>query len=166
MQAIADKLQRFVTLRLPQMADIAGCRIIVNSLGSIAEVQGWIQSTIDVVDSDDYIDHPKAIGYRALHIVVEIPESNHSMSHDARSTMVEIQVRTPRQNQWADQIERSTGSTGFDLKSGNADDLPEELVEYVRVASDIRYLADADRPADTSLERRLARLRESVRKYF
>lgn len=166
MQAISDKLQRFNSLRLPQMADIAGCRVVVNELSEIEVVEASIGSNFEIVDIDDYIDPPKAIGYRAKHVTVSVPNSNHAMTESSQSTLVEIQLRTPRQNEWADQIERATGTTGLDLKGGIVAELPEELVEYVRVASDIRFLLDSDHPADARLELRLSELREAVRRYF
>lgn len=165
LQAIADKLQR-ISSRLPQIADIAGCRVVVEHLDAIANVSNWIDGRFDVIDIDDYLDPPKPIGYRALHLIVKIPNSNPFMLPGSKAAKVEIQVRTKRQNEWADQIERATGITGFELKTGDVDQLPSELVEYVRVASEIRWLADNDQPVDTKLESQLNELRESVRKYF
>ncbi|MBI4898726.1 MAG: hypothetical protein HY827_10230 [Actinobacteria bacterium] len=165
LQAIADKLQR-ISSRLPQMADIAGCRVVVEQIDAIHEVAAHVREGFDVIDVDDYLENGKPVGYRALHLIVEIPDSNPFMAEDSRGAKVEIQVRTKRQNEWADQIERVTGTTGYDLKTGDVSELPAELVEYVKVASDIRWLADNVRPVDMKLESRLKELRESVRKYF
>lgn len=166
LQAIADKLQRIESIRLPQMADLAGCRIVVAGLPSIITVRERLEADFDVVDVDDYIAKPKAIGYRAMHVVIKLPDSNPFMAEGVRDTLVEVQVRTPRQNEWADQVERAAGTTGLDLKGGDVTGLPRELVEYLQVASEIRWLADIGDPADIELESRLDDLRESVRKYF
>lgn len=166
MQAIVDKLQRFHHMRLSQMDDIAGCRVVVHDLKQIRIVQDALEKTYEIHHVDDYVAGPKPIGYRALHVVLNLPETNVVMKSGSDSTFVEVQIRTVRQNEWADRIEAATGTTGYDLKGGNTNSLPEDLVEYVRVASDIRALADQDEPADTGLSKRLAALRDAVRPYF
>lgn len=166
MQAILDKLRRFPQMRLSQMSDIAGCRIVVPSLLEVEALQFGLGRAYEVHDVDDYIAMPKRSGYRAVHMILAIAGTNRVMREGSRTTLVEVQLRTTRQNEWADQIESATGTTGFDLKGGDPSDLPEDLVEYVKVASDLRALADQREPVDTDLESRLSELRELVRHYF
>lgn len=91
------------------MEDIAGCRAILP--GGAAEVAGVlrrIRRNWDVIRVDDYVARPKNTGYRALHIVVR--RDDH---------LVEIQLRTPAQHEWAEAIERWAARTGFPLKDGD-----------------------------------------------
>lgn len=166
MQAILEKLQRFPHMRLSQMDDIAGCRVVVDTLGHIALLREALSRGYDIHRVNDYISSPKATGYRAVHVVLELPDTNFVMHRSVNSCFVEVQLRTPRQNEWADQVEAATGTTGIDLKGGDASALPEDLVEYIKLASEIRALADRGEPADTSLETRLAEVREIVKPYF
>jgi len=166
MQAILEKLHRFPHMRLSQMDDIAGCRVVVEGLEQIEVLREALAADYNIHAVNDYISNPKSTGYRAMHIVLELPDTNFAMQPGVNSCFVEVQVRTPRQNEWADQVEAATGTTGIDLKGGIASSLPEDLVEYVKIASEIRSLADRGELADTSLETRLAELREIVKPYF
>lgn len=166
LQAIVDKLHRFPNMRLSQMDDIAGCRVVVKNLAQIERLRYALGEAMDVVRVNDYVVKPKPIGYRAVHVILSLPETNLFMQEQSQSALVEVQIRTPLQNEWADQIEAATGTTGLDLKGGDPAELPSDLVEYVRVAADIRALADRGEPADNELEGRLAELREVVRPHF
>ena len=63
----------------------------------------------------DYVAKPKPTGYRAMHVVVQ--------QHDR---LVEIQLRTYRQNVWADEVERWADALGFEpsdrRRSGSSGD--------------------------------------------
>ncbi len=94
-QSIVDKLNRQPRLRLPQMQDIAGCRIVV---------QGGSQATQQINDLlGDTFSSPQwqlesksrdTDGYRAIHIIVK-----------ADKKFYEIQLRSYAQNIWANLIE-------------------------------------------------------------
>jgi ppGpp synthetase/RelA/SpoT-type nucleotidyltranferase len=83
--SIADKLKR-ESIRLTQIQDIAGCRIIVSD---IAEQETVIQSITGLFEQPTVIDRRvnPSHGYRAVHVVV---------NHDGK--LIEIQVRTSLQH--------------------------------------------------------------------
>jgi GTP pyrophosphokinase len=114
---ILDKLDRFGSMRLTQMDDIAGCRAILP--GGASEITGVlrrIRRNWDVLKIDDYVKSPKNTGYRAVHVIV------HRDGHS-----VEIQLRTPGQHEWAEGVERWAARTGFALKDGKG---PSDLLSY------------------------------------
>ena len=94
-QSIVDKLHRQPKLRLPQMQDIAGCRIVLQA--GIQQAQqinatllaGFAQHQWRIESKDRMAD-----GYRAIHIITK-PEKK----------FYEIQLRTYAQDIWANLVE-------------------------------------------------------------
>lgn len=80
-----------------------------------------------------------------------------------RSRLLETQVRTTLQHQWAVAVERAEQITGFPLKFGDA---PPELLDYFRVASTIHALQECRENVDAGLTSELAELRERIRRYY
>jgi putative GTP pyrophosphokinase len=106
--SIVAKLQREPSIRLTQMQDIAGCRIVVPSLEKqlVAQlgVEGFLSDApTRVIDRRDRPSH----GYRALHIVVLV-----------RERAVEIQLRTALQHLWAELCEKLSDRFGIEVKYG------------------------------------------------
>jgi len=56
------------------------------------------QQDVKVLESKDYIQNPKANGYRSLHMIIEIPIF---MSDRMENVCVEIQIRTIAMDFWA-----------------------------------------------------------------
>ena len=91
--AIADKLLR-ESIRLSQLQDIAGCRIILAGIEEQNETVDSLQklfSNVVIVDRRNNPSH----GYRAVHVVVKYG-----------SCIVEIQVRTSLQHLWGELSEK------------------------------------------------------------
>lgn len=117
---IITKLARYPAMELTRMQDIAGCRAIVDDVGVVARVQGRIERQASrIVRVFDYNSDPKPSGYRALHIVVE-----------RDGALIEIQLRTPWQQSWADLVENLDSVYGMTLKDEQG---PAEVTEYLRV---------------------------------
>src|SRR6267378_4026262 len=91
--SIIDKLQR-EHVRLSQMQDIAGCRLIVEDMASQDEVITRLKGLFDKFRIDDRRERPSH-GYRAVHVIV-----------DSGGKLVEIQVRTRLQQGWAEFSEK------------------------------------------------------------
>lgn len=85
--SILDKLRR-EHVRLSQMQDIAGCRLIVQDLANQDDLVERLKELFDRITIDDRREHPSH-GYRAVHVIV-----NHS------GKLIEIQVRTKFQHTW------------------------------------------------------------------
>lgn len=115
--AIVLKLDRFGSMRLSQMEDIGGCRAILpGGRGEVLGVLRRIKRNWKVARVDDYDENPKVTGYRAVHVVVR---------RDDR--LVEIQLRTPGQHNWAEAVSRMAARTGHPLKDGRG---PADILNY------------------------------------
>ncbi|MCQ8879666.1 RelA/SpoT domain-containing protein [Pseudoalteromonas shioyasakiensis] len=109
---IIDKLQRETldgnsdnAINLKRMHDIGGCRVILDSLDHLNELNNSLDSsrTVHSVKSYDYIKHPKATGYRGIHRVYK--SYNNLESHDYKGFQIEVQLRTRLQHLWATTVE-------------------------------------------------------------
>ena len=122
--AIVDKLQR-ETIRLSQIQDIAGCRIVVPDLRSQTETVTkltWRFPAAQFVDRRVVPSH----GYRAVHIIVPIS-----------GRVVEIQVRTPAQHWWAELSERLSDVFGVDIKYGAGDPVARRQLRQASTAIEV-----------------------------
>ena len=135
---IIDKLGRHPTMRLTEMQDIAGERAVLSGLDAVERVRRRIERAAwDVVTVDDYNARPKVTGYRAVHVVVR---------RDA--TLVEVQLRTGWQEDWAQAVERIDARYGLTLKDGEGPDVLLRYLERIAYALDLTHRHEA-------LERRL-----------
>lgn len=103
--SIIEKLERLgldptVENAKLKIFDIAGIRIICSFTADIYSVLRLIerQSDMRIVEIKDYIKHPKANGYKSLHVHVEFPVF---LSSGVVPTRVEIQLRTIAMDFWA-----------------------------------------------------------------
>ena len=125
---IIKKLRRAYPMRLSQMQDIGGCRIIVKENEQIDKALELIQSktknrTFKVLRVADYREKGREeSGYRAVHVIAN--RSNHE---------VEIQLRTFSQHSWAEEIERTSIICKALLKEGKG---PPEVIDYFHKTSD------------------------------
>jgi ppGpp synthetase/RelA/SpoT-type nucleotidyltranferase len=150
---ILSKLERFPSMRLAQMEDIAGCRAVLLDPEEVEAVASRIRRKWDVRGESDYREAGKpATGYRGLHLIVL-----------RRDRLVEIQLRTVGQQYWAEMAERTSSRTGYALKDGGG---PDELVRYFRVASELTWQRETFQLADAGLVAELEKLRPIVRPYF
>jgi len=97
MPRILLKLHRFPHMRLSQMEDIGGCRAVFQSLNDLRAVERRIRRRWSHARVTDYIEQPKADGYRCLHVVEK---------RDGR--LIEVQLRTALQHTWAETIDSRT----------------------------------------------------------
>lgn len=149
---IVYKLVRQPTMRLSQMEDIAGTRVVVPSQPEVAQIVERLLPRFPAAQAIDYVAKPKATGYRAIHVIVR--------QHDR---FVEIQLRTVRQNRWADEVERWADSLGYELKDGRG---PDDLVEYFRLEAAMLAAGDQGDTPDEAVTRSLADVRERALPYF
>lgn len=82
------------------MRDIAGIRITCSFISDAYRVAEMITSQRDVtvLAVKDYINAPKANGYKSLHLIVSIPVF---LSESVETIPVEIQIRTIAMDFWA-----------------------------------------------------------------
>ncbi len=105
--AIVEKLNR-CSMRLSQMQDIAGCRVIVAD----TLVQDTVVGQLATLFPSTTMDRRRkpSHGYRAVHVIVR-----------PRKRPVEIQVRTVLQHLWAEFSEKAADAFGIDVKYGGGD---------------------------------------------
>jgi ppGpp synthetase/RelA/SpoT-type nucleotidyltranferase len=127
--SIIAKLKRQPTIKLSQMQDIAGCRIIVSdTLGqdSVVEKLGEIFSK----KIKDLRLQPSS-GYRAVHVVVEVS-----------GRPIEVQVRTELQHMWAMASEQLSDAFDPQIKYGGGGNAHELLLEY---STSIQEIEDVEK---------------------
>jgi ppGpp synthetase/RelA/SpoT-type nucleotidyltranferase len=139
-KSIVDKLRR-QSIRLSQMQDIAGCRIVVEGVRRQNEVVTAIKGVFAEVEIVDRRENPSH-GYRAVHLVV---------STGGRA--IEVQVRTNLQHLWAEYSEKLSDVYDPAIKYGGG---PQEIVDELRELSElVGYAEFAEQTSemyDTSIE--------------
>ncbi len=134
-KSIIEKLQR-ESVRLSQMQDIAGCRVIVEEIseqGHAIEQLTGLFSSVTIVDRRRNPSH----GYRAVHIIAKVSEKP-----------IEIQVRTAVQHAWAELSEKLADVVDPEIKYGGGPDNFRALLLRAsslmeRVETDQQRLIDA-----------------------
>jgi len=114
--SIIDKLRR-ESIRLTQIQDIAGCRIVVSDIQAQDNTSLAMKNFFKDVALVDRRIKPSH-GYRAVHLVV---------NHQAK--LVEIQIRTALQHLWAELSEKLSDQVDPRLKYGGGDKLFLELLD-------------------------------------
>lgn len=106
--SIVDKLAR-ESIRLSQIQDIAGCRLIV---ADIFGQETTLTKLRQVFERSTVIDRRKipSHGYRAVHIVA-----------DVSGKLIEIQIRTQLQQLWAELCENFADAIDPAIKYGSGD---------------------------------------------
>lgn len=113
--SISDKLRR-QSIRLSQIQDIAGCRVIVPDIFAQDEVVEKLQELFERRTVDDRRERPSH-GYRAVHVIV-----------DSGGKLIEIQVRTKLQHAWAELSEKLSDVVDSAIKYGGGN---EEVVSLL-----------------------------------
>lgn len=111
------KLQRFPGLRLSQIQDIGGCRIVLNEVSSVRElVETYRKSDIkhSLARIDDYLAKPQHSGYRGMHLIYKYYSDKSTVFNDLK---IEIQVRSQYQHAWATAVETVGTFLSQSLKS-------------------------------------------------
>lgn len=114
--AIVEKLRR-ETIRLTQMQDVAGCRVLVRGL---FEQDNLVENALIMLGDVD-IDDKRRVptnGYRAVHLIVK-----------KNGRCVEIQVRTAAQHAWATLSEKMADAFGQEIKYGGGPDWAKKFLE-------------------------------------
>jgi ppGpp synthetase/RelA/SpoT-type nucleotidyltranferase len=108
--SIIEKLHR-ESIRLSQVQDIAGCRVVV---ADISEQERVVTSLSAIFPGASIIDRraTPSYGYRAVHVLVSIS-----------GKLIEIQVRTDLQHLWAELSEKLADVFDPNIKYGGGEDL-------------------------------------------
>ena len=119
-----DKLRRYGRLRLSEMQDVGGCRVVVRSVERVYQLVNKYKNdkrTLhQLADEDDYIRKPKPSGYRGYHLIYEYNNPNNDAWNGQK---IEMQLRSELQHIWATAVETADVFLQEGLKSnrGSAD---------------------------------------------
>lgn len=125
-RTIVDKLSRFPRMELARMDDVAGCRLIFNSIEELHEFRDKVHRAKfkHVLKNEkgkyDYIESPTARGYRGIHDVYEY-RARKGRSAKYNGLLIEIQYRTVVQHAWATAVEVVTQLTENEPKFDRGD---------------------------------------------
>lgn len=142
---ILRKLNR-LRVRLTQLQDIGGCRIIVQKNADVDRLHKYLidrvtsQSVFTIDRTTDYRELGRDdTGYRSLHVILE-----------RGGVHLELQIRSRIQHYWSESIERTSVIYGHHLKENEGD---HRVIGYFKNLSDVFYEIEAGR--EPSLEKRL-----------
>lgn len=136
--SIIKKLNRVYrvgsAIRLSQIQDIAGCRVVVKNYATSRELFEFYLKGRNLkhkfVKSNDYVTYPKEDGYRSFHIVYEYKSDKGKTNYNGLK--VEIQIRTKLQHLWATAVETVDFFTRQSLKLDNGNP---EWAEFFKLVS-------------------------------
>ncbi len=145
---IADKLLREPTMQLSRMEDIGGVRAVLPSQEAAYKVASRLRKNWTITRFRDYIAKPKADGYRALHLI-----------NRNRGRLIEVQLRTPHQDFWANAVETYARTFAPGLKFGGG---PSVVREYFVALGEVFAAEDQGIQMDPAFFARLKDLQEQV----
>lgn len=111
-QSIIEKLTRNKSMKLRNMQDIGGARVIGRSIRYINKIKRELTKVVEFKITD-YIAFPKDDGYRGIHLIGKFPGSDPLSVYS-----IEIQLRTVRMHNWATSVEIIDLFTKQSLKQG------------------------------------------------
>lgn len=142
-KTIIDKLLRNRSMRLSQMQDIAGVRVVRDiTLSEQSRLARQIHASFAKAIVDD-LRHRPHHGYRAVHVIAQVS-----------GYPVEIQVRTELQHFWAEAFEKLAGITGRGIQYGEvpafigADGQPADLNPVADMLSNAEFVRDLEAGLD------------------
>jgi ppGpp synthetase/RelA/SpoT-type nucleotidyltranferase len=116
-ESIVAKLRRFPKMKLKNMQDIGGCRAIVSSQKKLYQITRELKmrpefrNKLGKIRFKDYIKKPKEDGYRGYHLIGSFKDESNE------DKLIEFQLRTAIQHDWATALEIVDLFTGQALKS-------------------------------------------------
>lgn len=114
---IAGKLLREPNMKLSRMADVGGVRAILPNQAAAYRVASRLRRNWTITRVRDYVTEPKDDGYRALHLI-----------NRYRGRLIEVQLRTPLQDGWANVVETLSRTAFPGIKFGKG---PTEVREFL-----------------------------------
>ena len=132
---IAGKLLRENGMQLSRMEGIGGVRDVLPTQDAAYGIARSLKRNWTITRFRDYVANPKPDGYRALHLV-----------NRYRGRLIEVQLRTARQDEWANAVEGATRRFPG-LKFGGG---PELLQRFLQSVSDFYAMLDGSIALDVS----------------
>lgn len=112
------------TMKLTQMQDIAGCRVVMSDIKQVRALYEKYYSNGDTkhkkVNVKDYISSPKLDGYRSIHVVYRYNSDKGKKEYNG--LLIEIQIRSKLQHLWATAVETVDFFTRQAIKSNQGEE--------------------------------------------
>lgn len=115
-QSIIFKLNRIDGMKLSRMQDIAGVRVVVESISEVYSLAKKLQASDfkhEFKNIKDYIQEPKESGYRGIHLIYKYSSPENP---EINGLYIEVQLRTKLQHTWATAVETLSTFLGTHLK--------------------------------------------------
>lgn len=118
------------------LSDVAGVRVICSFPDDIYRLAALLteQDDIILIQAKDYIEHPKANGYRSLHYILDVPIF---LSHEKKYMNVEVQFRTIAMDFWASLEHKLRYKKNWDR--ADADEIVAQLKSCADSIEDLDY---------------------------
>lgn len=121
LSSIEDKLQRYPEMKLTNMQDIGGIRIIVETKNELDQLFSDLTKNGNQSHSlervKNYINEPKNDGYRSIHLIYKYNSPNAVYN----GLLIEVQLRTKLQHIYATTVETIGVLTNISYKFGETD---------------------------------------------
>lgn len=134
---IAGKLLREPSMKLSRMADIGGVRAVLPDQNASYRVASRLRKNWTITRVRDYVDNPKDDGYRAVHLI-----------NRNRGRLIEVQLRTPFQDTWANAVEADARLLSPGLKFGGG---AQELRDFYIALGELGAQAEGGGSIDPAL---------------
>ncbi|MCI6989788.1 MAG: RelA/SpoT domain-containing protein [Campylobacter sp.] len=136
LSSIKKKFQRFETMNLARIQDIAGVRCIFKTINQLEHFSISMKNTYErnsksfLLEKEfDYLKSPKLDGYRGIYQIYRYVKGNYISSI---GLCAELQLRTLLQHYWATAVEVLGLRTSSNIKLGYGD---EYYKEFFRLSS-------------------------------
>ena len=134
MTSIMDKLKHNPSMGLGGVQDIGGARFAFEDIPTLMSACQILQETslvgFSLKATYNYVQQPKESGYRSIHFVYKY----HSDDEDKDGMLVELQIRTRLQHDWATAVETAELISQSPLKASLGD---QQWQDYFKLVSAI-----------------------------
>lgn len=105
--SILDKLHRFPTMKLNQIQDIGGVRVICSDIDQLMALLPYLDEALPEYREKNRLENPAPSGYRGIHRI-----------YKKDGVCVELQIRTMLEHVWATSVESIDVLRGTAMKNG------------------------------------------------
>lgn len=158
--SILSKLVRHDWLKLSRIQDIAGCRAILPKIEHVDMLTAFYETHLtkhELLRKDDYIAIPKPDGYRSVHLVYRY-YSDKKPTYNG--LIIEIQIRSQLQHEWATMVETVDVFTQQFLKFGMGQPKWERLFQLLSAVISAMELRPSQLWKETKPDEILNEIRE------
>jgi putative GTP pyrophosphokinase len=131
--SIEYKLDLNESMGLGGMQDIGGYRAVVKDTKDLFKLKDILENNTTnhkLKEPVDYVDRPKKSGYRSIHFIY----TYNSKLDKYENLLLELQIRTKLQHNWATAVETAGILTKTSLKSSQG---PDEWLEFFKIVSSL-----------------------------